>query len=163
MKEFFKRVGTFLLGALSTLAVLLSLYPRVTMTTSFDSKDPLSSSFLISNDGYLPAYSVTVYCLVGSVTVKPAAPDTDETGTLGSTIQPMFIPVATLMPGSKELVPFSDCITVKAGGSLASAHVGLRVSYRPLLWPTQRTFSQEFKAKDDGNGGYMWYSVPYPQ
>jgi len=148
---------------LSALAVLLTFYPRMTVTTSFDPKDPLSSSFLVSNDGYLPAYSVTVYCLVGSVSVKPASPDTDETETLGSAIQPMFIPVVTLMPGAKELVPFSDCVTVKAGGSLASAHVGLRVSYRPLLWPLRRDFSQEFKARDDGNGGYMWYSVPYPK
>ena len=63
-----KRLADAVLTGLTVLGgivSLLTLYPRVTITTDFDKTDPSASSFLISNDGYLPSYSVSVNCLLG--------------------------------------------------------------------------------------------------
>jgi hypothetical protein len=138
---------------------LLTLYPRVTITTTFETKEPLSSSFLISNDGYLPAYAITVYCLVDEVGVGSAGGE--GLGNLTITIKPTFVPSTDLVPGAKELVPWSNCITPKAADRLSVAHVGLHITYKPLLWPWKRSFTQEFYAKDNGGGGYILYSIPY--
>lgn len=166
MPTLLKRLTDPILAGLTVLGgmvSLLTLYPRVTVSTSFETKDPLSSSFLVSNDGYLPVYSVMVYCRLGIVGIGNFPQSGEQTDRFGSGIQPAFIPVTTLVPGAKELVPFNDCIASKPGDHLTIAHVGLRITYRPLLWPWKRSFTQEFYAKDNGSGGYILYSVPYSE
>ena len=152
------------LTVLGGIVSLMTLYPRVTVTTSFDTTNPLSSSFLVSNDGYLPVYSVYTMCLVGEVNTQsgilPRVPK--EKGDLGTPIINASIPTVTLDPGAKELVPFSNCLSPESPDSLSVGHVGLRVIYRPLLWPGERTFTQEFYAQR-GEHGFFWYSVPYPK
>jgi hypothetical protein len=157
-----KLLDSFLTGltVFGGIVGLLTLYPRVTITTSVDVKEPLSSSFLVSNDGALPVYSVTITCLLGEIAGRQGevAPRLEK---FGSGLQPTFIPVVTLSPGEKELIPFSNCYQIDRNGSLAGAHVGLQVTYRPLLFPIERSLTQEFYAQDYGRGVYVWYSVPY--
>jgi hypothetical protein len=154
-------IGLTLLGGVVS---LMTLYPRVTVTISFDAKDPLSSTFLVSNDGYLPVYSVSTYCLVGAVMTEPRQPSETEiaaTSTFGTVLHRVDIPTLTLDPGAKELVTVSNCMNVASPAVLSFAHVGLRADYRPLLWPTTRSFTQELFVKSTGEGYYFWYSVPY--
>jgi hypothetical protein len=156
-----KKLTSFVAAVLTVLGgivSLMTLYPRVTATISFDTKTPLSSSFLVSNDGFLPVYSVSVACLMDYVDVD-TPPTIARKAVLGGPFALTEIPVITLDPGAKESVPFSDCVTTPL--PLTGAHVGLRVTYRPMLWPGNRTFAQEFYAKDIGNNTFFWYSVPY--
>jgi hypothetical protein len=138
----------------------MTLYPRVTVTISFDTTLPLSSSFLVSNDGYLPVYSVQVSCLLGQIIGTGRPEKANREAPLGTELLLVGIPSITLNPGAKESVPFSDCISLSSD-TLGSAYIGLRVKYRPLLWPRDRSFAQEFYAQKTENGRFFWYSVPY--
>ena len=152
------------LAVLGGIVSLLTLWPRTTVTIEFDTKDPLSSSFLVSNDGFLPVYSVTTSCLLGEVLGEPTQPSQSQiegTEILGTELLNSDPPPVTLSPGAKETVPFSNCITTASGAKIGFAHVGLRVSYRPLLWPTKRSFAQQFYARRTSEGNFYWYSFPY--
>jgi hypothetical protein len=152
----------FGLTVLGGFVSLLTIYPRMTVTAAFEAKEPLSSSFLVSNDGYLPAYSVSVDCMVGDIAIgpdQPPGPPITGTGPL-TVMHSTEIPIVTLYPGAKEVIPFSDCIDVNSGNNLNVARFGLRVVYRPLLWPGHRAFIQEVYARNNGNGHFFWYSVP---
>ncbi len=124
---------------------------------------------MVSNDGYLPAYSVSISCVVGEVDASVQTTDDlsvpQSVGELGTTIfAPSYVPTVTLDPGTKELVPMSDCISTESVDALNSAHLGLRVGYRPLLWPWRREFTQEFYVKKIHKGtfkAFIWYSVPH--
>jgi hypothetical protein len=143
---------------------ILTLWPRTTVTIDFDTRNPLASSFLVSNDGFLPVYSVSTSCLLGEVLMEPNQPSQSETqGTepLGSELINSDPPLVTLAPGAKESVPFSNCINGSPGAILSFAHVGLRVSYKPLFWPSRRSFAQQFYARHTAEGNYYWYSFPY--
>jgi hypothetical protein len=147
----------------------LTLWPRITITTAFESSHPLETSFLISNDGYLPAYSVSISCVIGEVDATPQTGDDlsvpTNIGDLGSTtFIPAYVPNVTLEPGTKELVPMSDCTSTETADALNSAHLGLRATYRPLLWPWKQESTQEFYVKKIHKGtfkAFVWYSVPY--
>jgi hypothetical protein len=73
---------------------------------------------------------------------------------------PPMPPPLTLNPGAKESVPFSNCFIVSPSNLLAGAYVGLRVTYRPLLWFKSRTITQEFTAETIGADHFYWYSYP---
>jgi hypothetical protein len=139
----------------------------MTITTDFDTTDPSRSSFLISNDGYLPVYSVRVHCLLGMLDMgnppKLSSALPGEKGELMAAFDTGALPVTTLFPGAKETVPWTICSPFRfaPGAALQEARLGLRVLYRPLLSPRNRTISQEFYARGIGNGQYIWYSVPY--
>jgi hypothetical protein len=151
---------------LTGLVTILTIYPRMTVTASFEKSHPLESTFLVSNDGYLPAYSVALSCAGGEVSTQPESATTipTEKGKLGGLIIPKYLPIVTLYPGEKELIPLSDCITTVSADDLSTAHVGLRVRYRPLLWFHTREFTQEFYVQRIETGSFkmfVWYSVPY--
>jgi hypothetical protein len=159
-------VGTGL-TVLAGIVTILTMYPRMTVTASFEETHPLSSTFLVSNDGYLPAYSVRLSCLGGNIDAA-SAPDLtipEEKSPLGSgAIVPKYVPVVTLYPGEKELIPLSDCVTTESVESLTEAHVGLTVTYRPLLWFNTKKLTQEFYVRKLQKGTFkmfVWYSVPY--
>jgi hypothetical protein len=166
-----KRLSDAVLAGLTVLGgivSLLTLYPRVTITTDFDKTDASASSFLISNDGYLPAYSVTVYCLLGVLDMGPSngtssVSPNEMKADLGPAFRNGELAITTLMPGAKETVPWSSCFPFRPGPNLhvSAARVGLRARYRPLLWPWKRTVTQEVYARDLGDGRYYWYSIPY--
>lgn len=69
-------------------------------------------------------------------------------------------PIVTLYPGAKESVPFSNCFIFDPINMLNGAYVGMRVTYRPLLWPKKRSVTQEFVTRGIGLGHYVWYSYP---
>lgn len=169
----YKRVSDSVLTGLTIIGgivSILTLYPRMTITTSFEQSHPMQSSFLVSNDGYFETYSVAISCLVGNVDADPRdalnlsaeIPKPEEP--LGTTVIPAYIPVTTLYPGEKELIPFSDCLSTEHADDLSSAHVGLRVTYKSLLWPWNRSTAQEFYVRRIAQGTFktwVWYSVPY--
>jgi hypothetical protein len=142
----------------------------VTITTDFDKADPFSSTFLVSNDGYLPAYSVSVDCLLDVLSTEyadkpssnPVSPN-EMKGGLGTGFHNTELAITTLMPGTKETVPFSSCFPFRPGSNLkiSAVHVGLRVNYRPLLWPWKRSVAQQLYAREVEGGRYIWYSTPY--
>lgn len=140
---------------------LMTVYPRMTVTISgpSDDRQPLSSSFLISNDGYLPAYSVSAICLVKTFQVGDTGV-ASQGDRLTPFSGPAMPPSLTLYPGAKESVPFSNCFITEPSNLLKSADVGLRVSYRPLFWFHSRLITQEFYAKSIGLNHYVWYSYP---
>lgn len=135
------------------------------MSVSFDSTEPLSSSFVISNDGYLPVYSVSTTFLVGGMGFGPVKIPTlreMENEKLVTEFKPAFLPVVTLQPGEKEEIPLRDLMSANEG-VLAFAHIGARVTYRPLLWAGRRSTTQEFAAAKDATGHFVWYTIPYPK
>jgi hypothetical protein len=79
-------------------------------------------------------------------------------------IMPSYLPVVTLHPGEKELIPMSDCMSTETADVLNSAHLGLQVTFRPMLWFTKREVIQDFYVKKIHKGtfkAWVWYSVPY--
>src|SRR6185437_16300682 len=97
------------LGIIGGIVSILTVYPRMTVTTEFNEDDALASSFVVSNDGYLPAYSVSVSCMFGLMdtdtsSARDVSAEIDEDFTVQ--ISNTTIPVLTLYPGSKEIVPF---------------------------------------------------------
>jgi hypothetical protein len=146
-----------LAAVVGILGFLMTLYPRLTVMTSgpSDDKNPLSASFTISNDGYLPAYSVVAQCMVGEISMgRPF--------TGGGTLVPIGSPQwkePRLYPGAKMAIPFSNCFIVP-NEVLTGAHVGLLVTYRPLLWPFKRQLITVYTARSIGNGHFYWYTGP---
>lgn len=117
---------------------ILTLYPRVTITTDFDTTDPSRSSFLISNDGYFPVYSVKVHCLLGTLNMANSPKISSflpngEKGEAWSAFDTGELPVNSLFPGAKETVPWTACSPFRFAPSAAlqEARLGLRVIYRP--------------------------------
>jgi len=140
---------------------LMTVYPKMTITISgpSDDRQPLSSSFLISNDGSLPAYSVAATCLVERLTIGGTTIQ-GEGGRLNAMSGPAMPPPLTLFPGAKESVPFSNCFITEPSNLLKVAHIGLRVDYRPWTYFPKRSITQEFYANDIGLNHYVWYSYP---
>jgi hypothetical protein len=154
----------FVLTVLGGMVSLLTLYPRVTATVSFEMENPISSSFLVSNDGYLPVYSVSTACLLGIVATEPAHPSEPEieaARAFQTILKNTSLPTVTLDPGAREAIPVSNCLNVGSPAILSFVDIGLRVTYRPLLWPSDRNFTQELYAQRLANGQFFWYSVPY--
>ncbi len=149
---------------------MLTLYPRITIATDFDENDPSRSSFLVSNDGYLPTYTVRVFCILGELSMSNSPqlygmPPNGKEGELGPAFDTDKLPIRTLYPGAKETVPWTICSPFRFDphAVLQTAHIALSVQYRPLLWPRKRYVTQEFYAQREENGVYVWYSVPYPK
>jgi hypothetical protein len=101
-----RRWNGFLAGltVLGGAVALLTLYPRMTITTDFDTTDPSKSSFLISNDGYLPVYSVRVHCLLNTLNMQNAPQISSrlpngEKGEFWSAFDTGELPITTLLPG----------------------------------------------------------------
>ncbi len=159
-----KRFVEPLLTGMSVVAFFVSLmtvYPRMTITISgpSDDRQPLSSSFLISNDGYLPAYSVAATCLVEQLTIGETAIQGKD-GQFSAMSGPSMPPTMTLYPGAKESIPFSNCFITEPSNLLKVAHIGLRVNYRPWTYFPMRSITQEYYAKSIGLNHYVWYSHP---
>jgi hypothetical protein len=166
LRKTLTNIGSSAVGVLTVVVSLLTLYPRMTVTVSFDTNEPLSSSFLVSNDGYLPAFSVSPICMVSNVyastSPSPEQAIEEENRPLPIKLRLASVPTVTLYPGAKEAIPFSDCIATGEKGILKLAHVGLRVVYRPLFWPWNRSIAQEFYARRTENSSqFFWYTVPY--
>jgi hypothetical protein len=143
------------------LVSLMTIYPRMTITISgpSDDRQPLSSSFLISNDGYLPAYSVAATCLVERLKIGGTTIQGEDEQFHAISGLPMPQPL-TLFPGAKESVPFSNCFITEPSNLLKVAHIGLRVDYRPWTYLPKRSITQEFYANEIGLNHYVWYSYP---
>jgi hypothetical protein len=139
------------------LGFLMTAFPRITVTTSgpSDDKNPLSASFTVSNDGYLPVYSVATRCLLGEISLGKPFSGGGTLVTLGS---PSWNE-PRLDPGAKMTVPFSNCF-IMPNDALTGAHVGMLVTYRPLFWVRKRRVSSVFTARNIGNGHFYWYNGP---
>jgi hypothetical protein len=91
-------------SALGVLAAILTLYLRLTISVAGPSDDrtPLTASFTVSNDGYLPLRSVEAYCALFHLRVGGAKADstTGEEVPLGPAWK-----VDTLYPGEKMGIP----------------------------------------------------------
>jgi hypothetical protein len=151
----------YIVFALTFLATLVTLYPRVTITVAgpSDDKNPLSASFTVSNDGYLPARTIVAQC-----TLKNLKMGNPNTGNSSSQQSGESTPVGNqwkveeLAPGEKMGIPISNCFIVPYE-SLTDANVGLLVTYRPDFLPEQQTTSV-FQVKNIGAGHFYWYSSP---
>jgi hypothetical protein len=147
-----------LLAFLGGFVILLALYPRLTVTISgpSDNLQVLSSSFMVSNYGLLPARSVSTTCMLGEVALRS---NFSGGGSLVPMVSPGIPESLTLYPGAKESIPFRNCFAFSSE-ILTGAHFGLRVTYRPSFWPQTRTVTQEFYASNTGNGQVVWHRYP---
>jgi hypothetical protein len=140
----FWKVILFLVGIPGVYIGVLSVFPRVSVSPSEELKkyDPLSSPFVITNDGYLSIYSVNMNCSVnhlllssGARIVNVSALDNltdDEIGPDGRSTR--FCKITTPDPKMKEVI------------------VTLTVVFRPefLPWRTSRAFHFRGYPSDDG-------------
>jgi hypothetical protein len=134
------RWGWGIVGGVALVITLLGLYPRVTITNSgpADDKNPLAATFTISNDGILPVFSVNYYCLVGQAYMAAQQ-----------------LPKSLLRPGGKIVVPNTNCIFVPPN-LLQTAHIGLRVSYRTIVWWRQEETRSIFNVTAIGSDHFRW-------
>jgi len=152
-------------AALLAMATFLGAYtvlkPRLTISTSgpSDDRNPLSASFLVSNDGYLPLYAVSIHCVVAEI-------DMNRTPTEGGT--PVAISIGAnwekeriFNVGDKVTIPLSDCLIIPTQ-SLPDARVGLQATYRPIWSPSQRKRVVIYTARSIGLGRFYWEAMPSP-
>jgi hypothetical protein len=148
-------------AGLTIFATVVTLYPRVTITVAgpSDDKNPLSASFTISNDGFLPATTIMAMCTLKNLNLGNSANLNIEQNGEQVAFGPKW-EVAKLSPGEKMGIPISNCLIVPYE-SLTDANVGLRVTYRPYpftFW--ERHSTSVFQVKSIGAGHFYWYSSP---
>jgi hypothetical protein len=149
----------YVISGLGFFVAVLTLYPRVTITASgpSDDKNPLSASFTISNDGYLPAVHVSAKCTLAELNL--GRPEIPEQGGQQAAMGPGWT-APELSPGEKMGIPLSDCIIVPTE-QLNNARVGIIVSYHPyLLSLWERHVTSVLAVKSIGLGHFYWYSSP---
>lgn len=139
---------------------ILTLYLRLTISVAGPSDDrtPLTASFTISNDGYLPLRSVEAYCTLFHLRVGGAKADstTGEEVPLGPGWK-----VDTLYPGEKMGIPVSNCFILPAE-SLNDAQIGLLVRYHPYLLPFWEPKVRSIViVRSIGDNHFYWYSAPH--
>lgn len=122
-------------NGLGLLVTVVTIYPRVTITVAgpSDDKNPLSASFTISNDGFLPATTIVAMCTLKNLNLGNSANRNIEQNGEQVPFGPKW-EVAKLWPGEKMGIPISNCLIVLYE-SLTDANIGLLVTYRPYLIP----------------------------
>jgi hypothetical protein len=155
------RFGKMLLTVMTVVGFLQLIYPRMTITISgpSDDRQPLSSSFLISNDGVLPVFSVAATCLVKQLTIGGTTIQ-GEGGQFVSVLGAAMPPTRTLYPGQKESIPFSNCFITEPSNLLKVADIGLQANYRNWIYFPMHPITSEFHAKSIGLNHFVWYSNP---
>lgn len=146
------RVLIFLIGIPGLYVGVLSVFPRVSVSPNEQLKkyDPLSSPFIITNEGFLSIYSVSMTCKVDHLLLSTASQLVgvsfadgvvdDEVGPDGRITR--FCKVTTPDPKMKEVI------------------ISMIVRFRPefLPWTTTRAFHFRGYPSDDGTMHWAPYT-----
>lgn len=139
-----------------TIAILSSLavfFPRLSVepVMTFDSTNPLQSSFLIKNDGYFECYSVAY-----SVDFKRLDLSGDfafdGTGMMGSGQE-----IPQLCPNDSSTISIEKTATIRPN-AIDSAEIYITLTYKPdKPVPIPFRFSDSFRFKTRKiSSGYVW-------
>lgn len=140
--------------ALVTLLSLFYLFPRISVSP--DKPIPMSSklqtTFLISNDGYVPIYALHYQTNILHLESADGRLQI-HTGT-NIFIRMSRPPIDRLLPNEKTsiLAP----LPVSFQGDVARAELEVVLKYKPLLWPFWKHDSYYFVAVKDNQGVWLW-------
>jgi hypothetical protein len=144
-----------MLTVLAFLIALLTLFPRVTVSNEapIDPDDAFSTPFVVSNDGYLPLYSLQFSVAMGDVKYQNGSrlvgpPD------FGFHLTTPEWKIASLYPAKKFTVYAGRVLG--AHGNLKSADIAIVVDYRPMLWPFRRESVYVLKTGMGYDGRLHW-------
>ena len=144
-----------ILAVLGFLIALLTIFPRISVSNDapLDADDAFATPFVVSNDGYLPLYSVLF--LVSTRDVR----FTDGRAIIGTpdyksrwTAPDWELP--SLYPTKRHDVYAGRVIV--SHGTLQSADIGIIVQYRPAFWPFRREILCRFKTQQGYDGRLHW-------
>jgi len=148
------RILSKIIGATITLLVTLSgvlaYWPLVAIDVgpSLDSDNPFSYPFIISNDGILPLFGVSVSCIFDKGKF--------EGGVLFENNRMVFENKLQIMaPHQKTTAPCHRMFGLK-GMTLISASTTIAVSFYPALWPSRTSVSRSFRAELTDGKGIVW-------
>jgi hypothetical protein len=154
--------------ALATLiggfAAVVMFLPRVLVSSPSALVDPnnmMSSSFEISNTGYVPLEEVSVKlaaAYMGGTAIRGAMPEA-----LKSDGSPNFGILIGLRNSEHHYLDLDDHFTVNPESNLIgvkTADVVFIVSYRPWIIPIRKEKLFRFIAKKDARGNTYWRSWP---
>jgi hypothetical protein len=150
-----------LIGGVAAVVVFL---PRVLVASPSAAVEPnnmMSSSFEISNTGYVPLEDVSVKlaaAYMGGTAIDGAIPEV-----LKSDGSPNFGIVIGLRNSEHRYLGLDDHFTVNPESNLIgvkTADVIFIVSYRPWIIPMRREKVFRFVAKKDARGNTYWRSWP---
>jgi hypothetical protein len=140
-------------------AAIVSFLPRVSVTPSDPvyPGDPLSSSFTIANENFIPLKHVMVDLALGRIGY--GALNSNVVPTLGARLRWLPWQDHTLYMDDKFTVTPSDSIKSESG----EADIAIIISYQPWIIPWRREKVFRFKThKDDVGGGFHWFHTPLP-
>jgi hypothetical protein len=151
---------------LGVLVGVLSLIPRLSVTPSDPtlSTNPFSSSFTITNTGYVPLRDV-------GVTMFPFEINSGTTTLFDEKNRPPLkyqdLEGLTTQPWEHHELPLDERFTITLGqlinsgdDSLKGADIALVVHFKPwfIPWKSQRQF--RFVTRRQQNGAFLWFSQP---
>jgi hypothetical protein len=162
------RLGKLLIGlatVVGTLAALLALFPRLTISneSALDPNDPFSTPFHIVNDGYVPLFAVRFFLFVSDAKTSAG----------------QFIRQTTFM-NSKFKIPIfwpSDAYDYYAGNEIGqiergafiefnhpwvSADMTIIVQYHPFAIPFNRRRAVRFITQTGPDNKLHWMQRPNP-
>lgn len=138
---------------------LLTLFPRITISNNvpIDPDDPFSTPFLISNEGYVPLFSVQFLMAIREVNRKGGGgiigtPDFKTRFTAPDMKSTAFWPT--------DSYSFYAGRILRAHGSLESADIAIIVQYRPFLVPFKRERIFRFITQRGPDNRLYWMQRP---
>ena len=143
-------------------AAALALLPRISCVPSdpVDPSNPFSASFTITNNNFIPLRQVQASFGIGHVVTAPAQPPANLVPTFESRhTKPEWKDHRLRMDESFTITP-ADLIELHPPARLSSADIAVAVSFKLWLLPVSNERIFRFRARQQSNGQFYWYSQP---
>lgn len=139
---------------LGIIVSLLSLAPNISVSTSqsLDPKDPLSTPFIITNNGPLPIHNVEILFGINKMTTPPPMNQTISTLSLGYAKPP--IPV---LKAHETMTFWCPPVFKFSRDPINFADISVLVSYRPDFFFWRKTAPYRFVTISNKEGITNWY------
>ena len=157
-----------LTAAVGVVVSALTLLPRISVAPSdpVDSRNPLSSSFTIQNNNFIPLHHVMV--MIGLRQINPVsdAPfSLDPKAPPARLVAPEWTDHDLAMDDKfsislDQLFHAPDVVLDTPDKRPGSADLDIIVSYQPWFLPWTREKRFRFKTYKQTNGVFYWYSAP---
>jgi len=164
LKSVFTRVWGAFLVFCAALA-LLSVLPRISVLPSdpVDPNNSMSSSFLITNTGFIPLRHLTVALALGEVT--SAVQTNPKDAHVYSTSQPSIKSALVYPDWIDHRLDMDESFTVSPsqvfqGTGWGEANIAFVISYHPWFLPWVRQKYVHFHTERQTNGNLTWYILP---
>lgn len=170
-KRWFNRwvgvVPAMVSGSIATFGVIvgyLTLLPRVVISPSqqLDPSNLLSTSFVISNDGYLPMMNVKTTCSPGQIQFANGTGIYQKGNTYTAEFDNRAAAYEEISLGEKATVPCDLYSNLIMTSPLVSADLSIITRFRIGYTPFSSRTVRRFKTETGTDGHLYWSAQPIP-